>query len=712
MPESQLFVELFPIRVENLPSLTAYRMVTADSSVQRLSDRQLGQRVARRLRSTQEGAWLWLGSRIVTDTTPNPVKLAIAIEALRESQPDVFGHLEGLAEDIHWSPTAEVRAEYALKAVLPLIEPEIQTALAATAYGIRNALVEREYRTRAWVVEGSPALSVLVMSRLLYEVPVSRFMMTLEKPADIAGFIAAVKSAPIQGEILKVSGKAGSQRAKLLKAAESDDMRATIAAADDDTPVLRLSINGEESDFVSDALWLVIRSEDIGRFDINRAQAEKALHLTPALRSQMIKVVSDVLKGVGLIQNSYTSGSVPALFSERHTNENVMLGGSRARPYDAERTPFEFEKAGLFKLREDAHGEVRLNVINALGDGDAALFVSDFLEAMRRQMERAFSQKLVIVKERRMRVSTQSNLESGVRALQKEPADCLLIFLPDAAGAETSGFSDEATLSDQYARAQIIGRGQPCLIVTESLMHKPEAMLTVIMGVLARIGHTPFILETPLSFCDRVIGLFLSRQKKKDGDHIHAMARIYRSDGLLMRATLAHERVEPDQPPGDDLFARVLPKALISKKRVVLHHEGRIHRDVMRALGGWEDAADSTFSIVDIIQRGVPRLYAFSPGKITPPAWGTTFRLNDREAFVVTSLGGIDATPQPLHISTEPPLTIDQAVQSVIAFTLFHHGAITRPRLPVTVHHEDLIRMGVERGLLPDALETTLPFWL
>jgi hypothetical protein len=711
-PETQLFVELFPIRAENLPPLTAYRMVMQPGSARLISERQTGRRLARLLRRSLPGAWLWAGQRLLTDTAPNPVRLAMLIDALRAEQAAIFGDLISLEEDVSWQASPAEQAQYALDAALPIIEPEIHRALAETAYDIRNAVLERVYDTRAWIVDGLPALSVSVISRLLYDVPVEHFLASLDKPSDLHGYVAALRTATVSGEIVRIAGKVGDLRARLLRQNDDPAMETYITSAADDHAVIRLSIGGEERDIVSDALWLVIRSEDLSRFDINRAQAEKALHLTPPLRSQMIRVVSDVMKGSGLIRNSFTSGAFPHLFGNWQPGEKIMLGSGKSRVYDPEATPFDFEKAGAFRLRENAGDQLRLSLINALGDGESADFVGDFMEAMRRLMERAFAQKLILVKERRMRVTTQANLESGVRALQKEEVDCVLIFLPDSAGAETSGFSDDSTLSDQYARAQIIGRGQPCLIVTESLMHKPEAMLTVIMGVMARAGHTPFILESPLPFCDRVIGLSFSRQGRKDGDHIHALSRIYRSDGLLLRARSAQEIRASAEPPSRELIARMLPKNLIARKRVIIHHEGRMQKALLRALGEWEDEADSTFSIVEIMQRGIPRLYAFSPGRIIPPSWGTTFRLNDREAFVVTSLGGIDGTPQPLHIMAEPPLTIEQAVQSVMTFTLFHHGAITRPRLPVTLHHEDLICSGAERGLLPDSLDTDLPFWL
>jgi argonaute-like protein implicated in RNA metabolism and viral defense len=71
-----------------------------------------------------------------------------------------------------------------------------------------------------------------------------------------------------------------------------------------------------------------------------------------------------------------------------------------------------------------------------------------------------------------------------------------------------------------------------------------------------------------------------------------------------------------------------------------------------------------------------------------------------------------DTTPQPLHLRTEPPFTIEQAIHSVLALTLLHYGSLRPPRLPVTIHYSDRIAYLALRGIKPRNLEGTIPFWL
>ena len=64
---------------------------------------------------------------------------------------------------------------------------------------IRSTRVQREYRLRTWAVDGAPALSVSVVSRLLYEPDLQAYLETLEKPTEIVGLWVADKTSRIAG---------------------------------------------------------------------------------------------------------------------------------------------------------------------------------------------------------------------------------------------------------------------------------------------------------------------------------------------------------------------------------------------------------------------------------------------------------------------------------------------------------------------------------
>ncbi len=142
----------------------------------------------------------------------------------------------------------------------------------------------------------------------------------------------------------------------------------------------------------------------------------------------------------------------------------------------------------------------------------------------------------------------------------------------------------------------------------------------------------------------------------------------------------------------------------------MLHLDGKQRREVLRAIGAWEGEIDAEFCPVEVIRSGVPRIYALGGGKIEAPDWGSTFRLSDTEAFILTTSG--DAAIQPIHIRTEASLPIEQALHSVLAFTLFHYGAVKVPKLPVTLYGGDALEAGILRGVLDENLQGKTQFWL
>ena len=158
----------------------------------------------------------------------------------------------------------------------------------------------------------------------------------------------------------------------------------------------------------------------------------------------------------------------------------------------------------------------------------------------------------------------------------------------------------------------------------------------------------------------------------------------------------------------DALLEKLLPRDLLAKQRIIVHSDGYLRRETLRALGSWEDELDASLAPVEVIRSGVPRMYALKAGKIEPPSWGSVLKLSSTKAFVQAS----ESSLQPLYLRCEAPLAIEEAIHSVLLFTLLHYGALKLPKLPVTVHNADPIENGIVRGVMPSAIETMIPFWL
>jgi hypothetical protein len=705
-PAPQLFTEVFPVRLEGIPPLHAYRVLLTDPlSPSGNERRSFGGRLAARLRAMLPGLWVWAGGVLLTDSPPETTTAAEVIAAIIAENPHVFALLGGIEPIQNWTPTADTLVKVVIRGLIPGLAPQIIAALASTAFPMQNAKVERQYRVQGYVIDDKPAVSLLVTSRVIYTPTIRDQIERLGKATALVGLRAKVNLTGAEGEIVKAVGLVREQRTRLLNAATRASERDLINAADDESWVFRLESDGSETDFVADALQLMVGLDDLAQFDVVPAQVERALRLKPPERARIVKAVSDVLKDVGLIANAYSTQNAPDHFRQWDRPLNLVYGSGRAKPYDPQTTAANIKALGdYWRPPRFASEPIRLAVINTLSETSP-----DFLEALARTTERDFKLKLEIVRERNMRVLTPSNLDSAIRLVQKETIDLVLILLPNEASTP-----DEAGLEARYAKAQAIGRGIPCLTLYEAALHRPEDMPHVVIGIMARAGCAPFILEDPVTsipdYADLVIGLQLVTRQVKDQIMLTGVTRIYRSDGALVRGLAASMPSDGGIP--DALLAAVLPASIVNGKRAVIHHDGEIPTALAQALGEWEAETGATFCPVEITRSDAPRLYALQSGRIETAPYGSIFRLNNREALIMTSHAPPDAAAAPLFIRTDSDFIIDDAVRSILDFTVMHAGAPIPPKLPVTIHHADHIAQGIRRGLFPSEIDSAAPFWL
>ena len=696
--ERQLFTEVFPIDTASLPQLFAYRIQAATGD-----GAKLGGKLAYRLRHTFPGYWVWAGERVLTDVQPNPANLRAAVETLVKQEPDVFGALLALEEDILWEPTPVSLAAFVARGPLEQLGDSMRAALTKTNFSLRNARVEREHRVRTWVVDDQPVVSFSIISHLMADVELVKYAATVDKPADLVGLRVADKSTTMQGQIVKVAGTLGEHRDRLLGLTLREQTRALLRQAPDDELVVKVASGQNEYDYAASALQVMVGLSEIGRFGLDPQHAARALRMKPSLRAQMVKIVADIAKAEHLVTNAFSTVATPEPFTTLSQDAEIVFGSNRTRRYNPDQTAFDYEQNGAYWTRERFTSEpVKVAIINSLQEP-----IGDFVEAMRRLVKSDFNFEIEVVRERKVKVVSPSNLETAVRALKKEPIDLVLVFVENQVEEE-----DEESAADRFVRAQIVGRGFPCLVIHESTLHKPEAMNSLVMGIFARAGNAPYLFDEPLPYADYVVGLDLVRQGKKDTTVVTGISRIYRADGaLLCSLTRSAPLGKADGIP-DELLTALLPSDLLSGTRVVIHNAAPFRRDELRALSAWAETTGAVFYPVEVLQRGAPRVYALEAGKIGSAPKGTVFRLNESEAFLITSAAPDDATPQPLHVRTLSGLSIDDALNSVVMFTLLHYGALKTPKLPVTVHNADYIRATVLRGMMTEAAERDVPFWL
>jgi hypothetical protein len=690
---SALFTEIFPLNETAVPRLYAYIPRTKGEMG------RIGGKLSYRLRKALGGQWLWLHGRMVTDVQPNPVKLLMALDTIKAAAPKVFGALELLEEDMRWQASHEALAEFVIRGPLEALEPAIQEALDKTNFPLKNVRVERECKAVAWVIGDEPAISLSIITRLIYTKSIQEYAATLAKSADLVGLGVAEQNSTLIGEISKVVGDLKSQRERLIALSQRQTMRDLLRDSPDDTLVLRIESKGEQYDYAANVLNLLVTYDTVKRFDVITDQVERALQINPSLRAQLVKVVADIAKNAGLLKSAYSQQNTPDRFLYIMPKPSIVWGGNKVRAYEHDTLGVDFAKLGA---HTPLNRPLRLATMNALGD-DGELYI----EALERELQRTHKTTLQLVKARKLNVVSEQNIDSGVRALAKEDADLVIVFFPDDPDT-----SDDLPPNDRYLKMQTIARGIPSLIIHQSTMNKLEATPLLLMGILARAGATPFVFEEPLPYADRIAGLTLHRTNKKDGTHLHAMLRLYSNRGVCLGWRAAEALVGDDAGIPDALLTALLPPNEIMHKRTMLHIHDALRPADAAAITRWEEQHDAALYPVSIIPRGNPRLYSFAANKIDMPRRGSAFIINTREALLVTSGAPYNATPHPLRIVSYAQIKLEQVLDSVMSMALLHHGALQTPKLPATLAAADEWADGVERGLFPHESSGKRLWWL
>jgi hypothetical protein len=701
-----VFTEVFPVRTKAIPPLIAYKLDCRDdeSSI-------TGGKCAYRLRRTFAGHWVWTGHRIITDNPRTSVEVERVIEALWQEQPDIFSNLQAIVQDPEWQPTAQAQADFVARGLLMGLEPEIRQGLAARAQDLGRVRVELAHEVRGWVVDGQPAVSLSITSRLLSKEDVKAYAARLTTGETLLGLWVADKTSTLKGEIVGMTGRLAAHRRRLLTLSKRPEMRQIVERADDDELVVRVRAGSARPyEYASSALRIIVRTEDFGRFHVDAQQALKALRIGPERRAQLVKPIADLAKSMRFITDGYSSHRAPTLFLRAHDvgyAPRLCFGGNQVRPYD-ERSLFSHLRAcGLYKraARFTATVPIRIGVLNALG----RIPVRAFLSRVQRTLQGLDFQSHLL-REEQVQASARHHLEAAIESLHKENPDILIALFPDEYRED-----EEAWGAYHHFKSLTIGSGIAGQVVYQSTMEKSYAMANIVLGILGKTGNIPFILANPLEYADLVVGIDIARRRKErlvGSINATAIARVYFSTGEFLRYVIHDAPLEGETIP-DHVLQSLFPAKEFQGKRVVIHRDGYFRGEEKRDLRSWAQRIGADFFFVEVLKTGTPRLYARQKGHTIQPMKAEAFKLSQTDAFLISSLPPFaDATPQPLHLRTEPPFTIEQAIHSVLALTLLHYGSLRPPRLPVTIHYSDRIAYLALMGIKPRNLEGTIPFWL
>lgn len=701
MPDHDLLIELFPIETQRAPRLTAYAVAFEDEA----AAQRAGKPLARRLTRSFSGRWVWSNFRLLTDTPASAAQLAISLDVMRHDAPDLYGTLQDITEDNAWSLSPQALADFVADGVLRPLRREMKNVLSDKGARLQNGYVLREPRVGVWTVGSQPTLSLSIRSHLLHDRNLQQVMTTLDTPDDALGTPVLDRTPRmVTGVVDSIIGTMRDERERLIQQTNSDALQKYLRGLPDDEYVVQvITDNGTDTDeYPASALRVVIPVDDpaaFTRYEVLPAQAAQALALPSDERVRLVTEVSKVLKHKGIIGNAYNSRTDPAYFAALDTLPEMEFANGRVRPFEPQRIARNFLDYGIYRMADRfADAPIRMALINTLDDP----LVGDFVEAMRRQIERDVEASFEVIRERNVRVVSEANIASAVRAVDKEDPDIVLAFFPDEA--------DGGDYLAEYLTSLTLSKGIASHAVYERTMHDPDAMPAVVMGLLAKTGNAPYVLAEPLDYADVVVGLDVVRESLSWGDRVVAMTRIYRADGSFREYRMHDIELDTGEAVPFVVFQTLFPEEIFGGRRILVHHDGVLPDDIVHKLQRWATVLDATMYPVEILRDVAPHFYALTD-PIRTADWGSVFRLNDDAMFAVTSLLP-ENNARPLLVRVpDSSLTIDHAVHSVLIWTLLHytpHGHT----LPVSIKRADDMAQWLARGMLPERTQGAIPFWL
>ncbi len=728
-----IFTELIPVDTDSLPKLFAYHLIIGENN----SAKKIGGKLSYRLRQHFPGNWVWSNSKLISDAEQSEEAFQKALESLWRREPDPFTHLYKITPYPAWQSTPKEIADFFSNGILADFRKQTQAILQTEEKDLGPAYVERNCDLRGWAVGDEPAISLSISSNLIYKKDLKAYAATLQDPQELLGIWVLVKEQDFKGEIVNVVGLMKDHRQRLLATSSDKRMQLFLQNAPENEWVVKIRHGQNYYDYPVSALKVVLMTGYLSKFGVDSKKALNAFRIAPKHRFEMIRELRTRLCELhGIEGKFYSSRHYPERFLRGEDVEftpKIQVGNNQTC---SDKEVFQYlQKYGLYKRRTET---ISMGVIDARRP---PIPETNFGKQIREILS-TLGVRLKFVGQEQVMTLSRVSIEKSINRLQEKKPDVIVAIFPDFKENDEEG--DDWFYG--HFKSLTIGRNIAGQVIDHSTLNTQYALWNVALGILGKTGNIPFVLADPLPYADLVVGIDIARERKQNlagSMNVAATARIYFNNGELLQYAIHDAPLEGETIP-DTVLHSLFPADTFAGKRVVIHRDGPFRGNEKQALHRLAEELGATFYLVEIRKSGAPRIYRAiyheqqqkgsemdiqqpekgskmdiqQPEKgskidIQQPEKGTAFKLNAREALLVSSLPPFrTATPQPLYIRTEAPFTIEQAIHSVLSLTLLHYGSQIQPKLPVTVHYSDRIGYLALHGIKPKDLEGNIPFWL
>jgi hypothetical protein len=719
-------VDIFFVKTDNITNLYAYEveLTTMSEEKKREEMNKILNALPYHLRRIRGGHWARDGNFIISDVEVKDEEIKNILKELGGNEK--FKLLKGIRRVQDWKPEASSYAVFVARGLSKdeEVEKEIKQKLQSLKDSEnkkeekekeeekKKIEIRRNYKIIDRVIDGKPAIGILIDSEIVSRITLKDFLR--EEGISVEDFInkepykewkVKDKETNLVGRVISVIGTMKENRDELVKKATTSGRKERYERIPDDEEVVVVETEDKKRySYPISELLISINSGNIRYFvdEESKKNVFKNLKIEPSKRMEMVDGVAQPLKDRGWIEGERISDKeYPHIFVKPEPKKRyfppVRIGGGKI--VERERHIYDqIRRNGIYEMVNKKDLKIAFSVFGETKDYDD---LSKFIETLKKEIEKlGFKLNVVYVN-----FQKPKDIKEEIERIKETGADILVAFIEDDE-YELDDYSE----SDIYNEIKRYSLKDPILqtqvITFKTLRERGQYILgNVVLGILAKVGNKPFIFAEPILGVDAIVGLDVTRRKKKKSQgtiNYAAGVRIYQSNGDFLKFKLTSF-----QPEGETITKEILDNLLgdIKGQKVVVHRDGRFPRDEIEVLKELEKNLGKKFYLVEVIKSGAPRIYSEKKG--------TWIRINENEAYLLTTSRTL-GTPVPITVKLPEiyeDFSIEDAVISTTSMTLLHWGSIKPPRLPVTTHYADKIGQFLLEGIISD-LEGNIPFWL
>jgi hypothetical protein len=713
-------VDIFFVKTDSIPNLYAYEveLTTMSEEKKREEMNKILNALPYYLRR-RRGHWARDGNFIISDVEMNDEELKNILQELRENEK--FQFLKEIRRVQDWKPETSSYAAFVAKGLSENegVEKEIKQKLEELEgndfrkpYKKEKIEVRRNCKIIHLVIDGKPAIGILIDSEIVSRITLKDFLG--EEGISVEKFIQEEpykewkvkdKETNLVGRVISVIGTMKEKRDELVKKATTPSRKERYERIPDDEEVVVVETEDKKRYYYPiSELLISINSGNIKYVDEKtKDNVFKDLKINPTERMKMVDTVAQPLKDRGWIEGERISDKeYPHIFVKPDKDKMyfppVRIGGGKI--VERERRIYDqLRSNGIYEM-------VKKNpkiAFSVFGETKGYDDFNKFIKTLEKEIKAlGFNMDPVYVN-----FQKPADIKKEIERIKEneQKPDILVAFIED----------DEYDLDDNsesniYNKIKMYSLQNQILqtqvITFKTLRERGRYILgNVVLGILAKTGNKPFIFAEPILGIDAIVGLDVTRRKKKKGQgtiNYAAGVRIYQSNGELLKYKLTTSHLEGETIPGN-ILDNILGD--LKGKKVVIHRDGRFPQDEIKVLKELGKKRGAEFYLVEVIKSGAPRIYSEKKG-----IW---VKINENEAYLLTT-SQTQGTPVPIIVRLPEiyeDFSIEDAVISITSMTLLHWGSIKPPRLPVTTHYADKIGQFLLEGIISN-LEGNIPFWL